>query len=47
MRASIAIDSQADALYQKAEQELSQLERGVRHRAVLNLDASKVLRMLW
>ena len=33
------IDSQAETLYQKAEQELSQLERGVRHRALLNLDA--------
>jgi len=32
-------DSQAEALYQKAEQELSTVECGVRHRSVLNLDA--------
>jgi len=38
MQAVHRIDNQADALYQKAEQELSQLERGVRHRAVLNVD---------
>jgi HD-GYP domain-containing protein (c-di-GMP phosphodiesterase class II) len=30
--------SQAEAFYRKAEQELSQLERGVRHHAILNLD---------